>query len=178
MAGRSGGRIVTTGEAVGLASIATTTVIPVAALDIIRAAAVRRKSILPGEKDGFPLALAVHGQGLELFEHPGQLLGTVVDYLAEKRGVDLRRSRHHEAAAAISRARGSTFLILDEEHLPLVGKLTDPSVGNAELAGFHDALTGTRAGPEVAEAMREGIQFLRRALESVAPGTVVLLAVL
>jgi len=30
----------------------------------------------------------------------------------------------------------------------------------------------------VAEGMREGVRFLRRALESVAPGTVVLLALL
>jgi len=161
-----------------MSSIATTTAIPVAALDAIAAAAVRRKSILPGEKDEFPLALARHGQALELFEHPGYLLGTVVAFLAESRGVDLGRSRHAEAAAAISRARGSTFLILGEEHLPLAGKLTDAGVTDAELTGFHGAVTGTSARPEVAEAMREGIRFLRRALEGVAPGTVVLLALL
>ncbi len=159
-------------------SIATTTALPVDALDAIRTAAVRRKSILPGEKDEFPLALARHGRALELFEHPGQLLGTVLAFLAERRRVDLRRSRHDELASAISRARGSTFLVLGEEHVPLAGKLTSDGVSAGELTRFHDAFTGTSAGPEVEEAMREGIRFLRRALESVSPGTVVLLAIL
>jgi hypothetical protein len=161
-----------------VASIATTTAIPVAALDAVRVAAFRRKSLLPGEKDEFPLALARHGRALELFEHPGQILVSVLAILAEKQGIDLRSSRHAEAAAAISGARGSTFLILGEEHLPLADRLTDDGVTDAELAGFHGALIGTRAGTEVAEAMREGIRFLRRALESVGPGTVVLLALL
>lgn len=171
-------RVVTLADAVGLASIATTTAIPVAALDAVRAAAVRRRSILPGEKDEFPLALAVHGRALELFEHPGHLLLAVIAYLAEKRGVDLSRSRHGEAAAAISRARGSTFLILGEEDVPLAAKLADAGVSAEEIIGVHDAFTGTSAGPEVADGMREGIRFLRRALESVAPGTIVLLAIL
>jgi hypothetical protein len=170
--------VVPLADAVGLDSIATTTAIPASTLDAIRAAAVRRKGILPGEKDEFPLALARHGHALELFEHPGQLLGTVVAYLAERRGVDLRRSRHGESAAAISTARGSTFLILDEEHVALGGKLSDAGVTAEELVAFHDAFTGTRGGREVAEEMREGIRFLRRALESVSPGAVVLLAIL
>lgn len=161
-----------------MSSIATTTAIPVHALAAIRAAAVRRKSILPGEKDEFPVALARHGQALELFEHPRHLLETVLAFLGDRRGVDLRRSGHAGVAAAISRARGSTFLILDQEHLPLAAKLTDAGVTVEELAGFHGAFTGTRASPEVAQAMREGIRFLRRALESVSPETVVLLAIL
>jgi hypothetical protein len=161
-----------------VASIATTTAIPVVALDAVRVAALRRKSILPGEKDEFPLALARHGRALELFEHPGHILVSVLAYLAEKQGIDLRSSRHAEAAAAISDARGSTFLILGEEHVSLAGELIDDGVTEAELAEFHDAFTGTRAGTEVAESMREGVRFLRRALESVAPGTVVLLALL
>jgi len=160
------------------ASIATTTAIPVAALDSLQAAAVRRKSILPGEKDEFPLALARHGRALELFERPGQLLLSALAFVAERQGVDLGRSRHAGTAAAISSARGSTFLILDEEHVPLAWKLTDAGVGAGELTGFHEAFTGTRAGVEVADGMLEGIRFLRRALESIAPGTVVLLAIL
>lgn len=169
------------GDLLGLevaASIATTTAIPVAALDEIRAAAVRRKSILPGEKDEFPLALARHGRALELFEYPGHLLLAVLAFLAEAQGADLRRSRHAEAAAAISRARGSTFLILDEEHAPLAGTLAEAAIATDALSRFHDAFTGTRAGPEVADGMREGIRFLQRALESAAPGSVVLLAIL
>jgi hypothetical protein len=159
-----------------VSSIATTTAIPLEALDVVRAAAVRRKSILPGEKDEFPLALARHGRALELFEHPGQLLTTVLAFLAARRGVDLQRSRHDEEARAISRARGSTFLFLGEEHVPLAGMLTDAEVEatTAELAAF----AGASAGPEVGEAMCEGIRFLRRAVEAVGPGTVVLLAIL
>jgi hypothetical protein len=108
------------------------------------------------------------------------VLATVLAYLAEERGIDLRRSRHDEAARAITQARGSTFLLLAEEHVPLAGRLTDVE-GDAtaeELATFFDAFNPASAAPEVGEAMREGIRFLRRALEAVAPGTVVLLAIL
>lgn len=108
------------------------------------------------------------------------MLATVLAYLAEERGIDLRRSRHDEAARAITQARGSTFLLLAEEHVPLAGRLTDVE-GDAtaeELATFFDAFNPASAAPEVGEAMREGIRFLRRALEAVAPGTVVLLAIL
>lgn len=108
------------------------------------------------------------------------MLTTVLTYLAEKRGLDLRRSRHDEVAKAISRARGSTFLLLAEEQVPLAGRLTDVEVQatTEELATFFDAFKPASNGSEVGEAMREGIRFLRRALEAVDPGTVILLAIL
>jgi hypothetical protein len=108
------------------------------------------------------------------------VLTTVLAFLAERRGVDLRRSRHDEVARAITRARGSTFLVLGEEQVPLAGRLTDVEVEatTEELATFFNAFNQASDGPGVGEAMREGIRFLRRALEAVAPGTVVLLAIL
>jgi hypothetical protein len=157
--------------------IATTTAIPLTALEAVRAAAPRRKTLLGHEKDEFPVALARHGQALELFEHPGPVLATVLAYLRERRGIDLARSRHSEVAAAISRARGSTFLLLGEEQVPLAGSLTDTD-GGEELVGFFDALHGGSEGPGVGEAMRDGIRFLRRALEAITPGSVVLVAIL
>jgi hypothetical protein len=146
--------------------IATTTSIPVAALEEVRAAAVRKKTLLGGEKDEFPVALARHGRALEVFEHPGQVLATVLAYLFEKREIDLTHSRHDAIAAAISKARGSRFVILAEEHLPLAGRLTDSTPSSEDLAGLD------------AGAMLEGVRFLRHALEAVGPGTVVLVAIL
>lgn len=159
-------------------TIATTTAIPIAALAAVRAAAVRKKSLVGGTKDSFPTALARQGRALELFEHSGQVLGTVFVFLDEKRGIDLRHSRHDEVASAITRARGSPFFILGEEHLPLAGKLTDVDAGVEELRAFFNAFNETSEGPEVGEAMREGIEFLRRALEAVSPETVVLVSIL
>ena len=159
-------------------AIATTTAIPVDALKAVRAAAARKKSLVGGMKDSFPMALARHGRALEVFEHSGQVLGTVFVFLDKKRGIDLRHSRHDEVASEITRARGSSFFILGEEHLPLAGKLTDVGAGVEELAAFFDAFHQASEGPEVGEAMREGIEFLHRALEAVAPGTVVLVAIL
>jgi len=159
-------------------AIATTTAIPVNALKTVRAAAARKKSLVGGTKDSFPMALARHGRALELFEHSGQVLGTVFVFLDEMRGIDLRHSRHDEVSSAITRARGSSFFILAEEHLPLAGKLTDVGAGVEELAAFFDAFHQASEGPEVGEAMREGIEFLRRALEAVSPETVVLIAIL
>lgn len=161
-----------------MSSIATTTAIPLAALGTVRAAAGPRKSILGGKKDEFPIALARHGRALELFEHPGYLLGTVLVYLREKWGIDLLHSRHDEVASAITTARGSTFVILGEEHVPLAGRLTEVHATTEELAAFFNAFNDASDGLEVAEAMREGIRFLRRALEAVTPGTVVLVAIL
>jgi hypothetical protein len=151
--------------------IATTTAIPVTALEAVRAAAVRRKTLLGHEKDEFPVALARHGRALEVFERPGNVLAAVIASLAE-RGLDLAHSRHDDVAAAISKSRGSPFLILAEEHLPLAGKLTDAGVSMRELPAFLDG------SAEGAEAAREGIEFLRRALEAVTPGSVVLVAIL
>ncbi len=94
-------------------------------------------------------------------------------YLAERRGVDLRRSRHEAVASALTQARGSTFLVLGEEHLPLAGRLSE-----AEANATTEELTTFAGASGSPEAMREGIQFLRRALEAVTPGTVVLLAIL
>ena len=159
-------------------AIATTTAIPVNALKTVRAAAARKKSLVGGMKDSFPMALARHGRALEVFEHSGQVLGTVFVFLDEKRGIDLTHSRHDKVASAITRARGSSFFILAEEHLPLAGKLTDVGAGVEELAAFFDAFHQASEGAEVGEAMREGIEFLRRALEAVAPETVVLVAIL
>ncbi len=157
--------------------IATTTAIPVAALAAVSAAAARKKTLLGHEKDEFPIALARHGRALEVFEHPGNVLAAVLACLAEK-GLDLGHSRHDEVAAAISKARGSRFIILAEEHLPLAGKLTGVGAGLEELAAFFNALNEAREGQEIGQAMQEGIQFLQRALEAVTPGTVVLVAIL
>ena len=46
-------------------AIATTTAIPVNALKTVRAAAARKKSLVGGTKDSFPMALARHGRALE-----------------------------------------------------------------------------------------------------------------
>ena len=159
-------------------AIATTTAIPLAALPSVSAAAVRKKTLLGHERDEFPIALARHGRALEVFEHSGAVLATVFAYLLQKRGLDLTHSRHDGVASAITRARGSSFLVLAEEHLPLADELTGAAAGCDELAAFFAAFNQTREGPEVGEAMREGIQFLQRALEAVTPGTVVLVAIL
>jgi len=159
-------------------AIATTTAIPIPALDTVRAAASRRRTLLGHEKDEFPIALARHGRALEVFEHSGSVLGTVFAYLREKRGLDLTHSRHDEVASAITRARGSSFFILGEEHLRLSDELTDAGAAPDELAAFFDAFNQARNGREVGDAMKEGIQFLQRALEGVTPGTVVLVAIL
>jgi hypothetical protein len=152
--------------------IATTTAIPVAALEAVRAAAPRRKTLLGVEKDEFPVALARHGRALEVFEHPGNVLAAVLARLAA-RGLDLTHSRHDDVAAAISRARGSRFVILGEGQLPLAAELTDSALSSEDLAAFVDAGEGIDPG-----AMLEGVRFLRRALEAVTPGTVVLVAIL
>ncbi|HET9155178.1 MAG TPA: hypothetical protein VFN91_00845 [Myxococcaceae bacterium] len=159
-------------------AIATTTAIPIPALDTVRAAASRTKTLLGHEKDEFPVALARHGRALEVFEHSGSVLGTVFAYLREKRGLDLTHSRHDEVASAITRARGSSFFILSEEHLRFSDELRDAGAGPDELAAFFNAVNLAREGPEVGEAMQEGIQFLQRALEAVTSGTIVLVAIL
>ena len=159
-------------------AIATTTAIPVDALKAVRAAAARKKSLVGGMKDSFPMALARHGRALEVFEHSGQVLGTVFVFLDEKRGIDLMHSQHDGVASAITQARGSPFFLLGEEHLPLAGKLAESDAGIDELAAFFNASNEAHEGPEVGEALREGIQFLRRALDEVTAGTVVLVAIL
>jgi len=161
-----------------MSAIATTTVIPIAALEVVKAAAPPRKSFLGGKKDGFPTALAQHGRALEVFEGSGYLLATVLVYLDEKHGIDLMHSRHDEVASAITKARGSTFFILGEEHLSHAGKLTGIGTSVDELAGYFNAFNEAQEGPEIGEAMRDGIRFLARALEAVTPGNVVLLAIL
>ena len=158
--------------------IATTTAIPVSRLEAVRAAAPRKQTLLGFQKDEFPMALTRHGRALELFEHSGAVLRTAFVYLDERRGIDLMHSRHDEVASAITKARGSPFFLLGEEHLRLAGKLAESQAGIDELAAFFNASNGTHEGPEVGEALREGIEFLRRALDEVTAGTVVLVAIL
>ena len=158
--------------------IATTTAIPVSRLEAVRAAAPRKQTLLGFQKDEFPMALARHGRALELFEHSGAVLRTALAYLDERRGIDLMHSRHDEVATAITKARGSPFFLLGEEHLPLGDPLSEVDAGVDELGVFFDALNEASEGNEVGEAVRDGIQFLRRALDEVAPGEVVLVAIL
>jgi len=158
--------------------IATTTAIPVSRLQAVRAAAPRKQTLLGFQKDEFPMALARHGRALELFEHSGAVLRTAFVYLDEKRGIDLMHSRHDEVASAITKARGSPFFLLGEEHLPLAGKLAECHAGIDELAAFFRASGEADEGPEVGEAVRDGIEFLRRALDEVTAGNVVLVAIL
>lgn len=157
--------------------IATTTAIPVSALEAVRAAAPPKTTLLGFKKDEFPMALARHGRALELFEHSGAVLMTAFVYL-EKRGIDLMHSRHEEMGSAITKARGSPFFLLAEEHLRFAGKLEESGAGIDELAAFFNAVNEAHEGPEVGEAVRDGIEFLRRALDEVTAGTVVLVAIL
>jgi hypothetical protein len=158
--------------------IATTTAIPLSRLEAVRAAAPRKQTLLGFQKDEFPMALARHGRALELFEHSGAVLRTALAYLDEKRGIDLMHSRHEETASAITKARGSPFFLLGEEHLPLGDALDEVEAGVDELAAFFDALNDPSGGPGVGQAVRDGIEFLRRALDEVVPGEVVLVAIL
>ena len=159
-----------------MSAIATTTAVPIDALPALQAAAAPRKSLLGGRKDEFPLALARHGRPLELFEFSGYVLETVLAYLSE-RGVDLVRSRHEEVARAITSARGSTYVILGEEHRALAQKLTDAQHAPAELAKFFNEMNAASEDPDVGEAMLGGIRFLRRALDAVDRETVVLVGI-
>ena len=158
--------------------IATTTAVPLSALGTLVRSARRRRSLLGGVKDEFPTALARHGRALEVFRYSGSLLPTVLTYLEQSRGIDLSRSMHDEMAFAISSARGSAHLILAEQHRPLASRLDDALHSPGELTAFLNRLGRTSEGEEVGAAMLEGIRFLRRALDAVGPGTVVLLAIL
>jgi len=160
-----------------MSAIATTTVVPIEALPALREAAAPRRSLLGRRKDEFPSALARYGRALELFEFSGFILVTVLEYLSG-RGIDLMQSQHDKVASAISSARGSTYVILGEEHRALTPKLSDTQHSSVELAAFFNDMNGASEGLEVGEAMLDGIRFLRRALEAVTPGKVVLLTVL
>ena len=102
----------------------------------------------------------------------------MLGYLERSRGIDLGRSSHEDTARAISSARGSTYLILGEEHLPHASILDETRYSPVELTAFFNDLHGTNAGVEMGERMREALGFLRRALEAVRPGSVVLVAML
>jgi hypothetical protein len=167
----------TRSRAAGTSAIATTTALPLSELPALRGVARPRKTLLGWPKDLFPEALARYGRALEVLDPSGPTLSALLVYL-ERRGIDLARSSHEETAQAISSARGSTYLILGEEHLRHASMLEEARYSPAELAGFFNELHGTSEGVEVGERMREAVGFLRRALEAVSPGNVVLLAML
>ena len=160
-----------------MSAIATTTAVPVSALPALRRAARRRSTLLGWKKDLFPEALARHGQALEVLDPSGEPLDGLLLYL-ERRGIDLSRSAHDETAREISAARGSRFLILSEEHLSHLVNLEDSLFAPRELAAFLGELHGRTVPETEGERMREALGFLRRGIEAVAPGTVVLLAML
>lgn len=160
-----------------MSAIATTTAVPASALPALRRAARSRNTLLGWKKDLFPEALARHGRALEVLDPSGDPLDALLVYL-ERRGIDLARSRHDETAREISSARGSRYLILSEEHLPLAATLDEALYAPAELTAFFNELQGRSEGIEAGERMREALGFLRRAVEAVSPGTVVLVAIL
>ena len=133
--------------------------------------------MLGWKEDLFPEALARHGRALEVLDPSGEPLDALLVYL-ERRGIALSRSRHDETARQLSAARGSRFFILSEEHLPHLSKLDEALYEPRELAAFLAELHGRSAGETEGERMREALGFLRRAIEAVGPGTVVLLAML
>jgi hypothetical protein len=108
----------------------------------------------------------------------GEPLTALLLFLQRRRGIDLARSRHDETAREIGEARGSTYLILSEEHLPRAAELDERLYTPAELTAFFNDLRRRNEGEGVGERMREALGFLRRALEAVGPGTIVLLAML
>jgi hypothetical protein len=160
-----------------VSAIATTTAVPVSALPALRRAARPRNTLLGWKKDLFPEALARHGRALEVLDPSGDPLDALLGYL-ERRGIDLARSRHDETAREITAARGSRYLILSEEHLTLAATLDEALYPPAELTAYFNELHGRSEGHEAGERMREALRFLRRAVEAVSPGTVVLVAIL
>ena len=174
----SGGQVEEFSGAGRASAIATTTAVPLSALPALRRAARPRRTILGGRKDGFPEALARHGRALEVLDPCGRTLSTLLVYLRQRRGIDLARSSHEETAQALSSARGSTYLVLGDEHRPHASMLEEGRHAPAELADFFNGLHRTSEGVEVGERMCEALGFLRRALEAVTPGSVVLVAML
>ena len=158
--------------------IATSTVVPVSALPALRRAARPKMTLLGWKKDLFPEALARHGRALEVLDPSGDPLNALLIYLERRRGVDFSRSAHHEAAREISAARGSRYLVLSEEHLAHVAELDEAFFAPAELAAFLAELQSRSVGETEGERMREALGFLRRAVEAVSPGNVVLVAML
>jgi hypothetical protein len=150
----------------------------VSALPALRRAARPRRTLPGWKKDLFPEALARHGRALEVLDPSGDPLTALLLYLERRRGIDLARSRHDETAREIGAARGSRYLVLSEEHLPHAGKLDEGLCTPAELTAFFNELHEGNEGEEVGQRMREALAFLRRSLEAVSPGTVVLLAML
>jgi hypothetical protein len=161
-----------------VSAIATTTAVPLSALPALRRAARPRSTLLGWTKDLFPEALARHGRAMEVLDPSGEPLDALLAWLEQRRGIDLSRSAHDETAREISTARGSRFLILSEEHLPHLAKLDESLSAPGELATFFTELHGRDVGEREGERMREALGFLRRAVEAVGPGTVVLLAML
>ena|GEM_PF-403364 len=160
-----------------MSAIATTTAVPVSGLPALCRAARPRSTLLGWKDDLFPEALARHGRALEVLDPSGETLDAVLLYL-ERRGIALSRSSHEETAREISAARGSRFLVLSEEHLSHLAELDEALHAPEELAAFFGQLHGGSVGGREGERMREALGFVRRAVEAVGPGTVVLLAML
>src|SRR5262245_22121397 len=97
-----------------MSSIASSTVVAVADLARVCAAATPKRKLFGGTKDEFHAVLQSAGANPVDFEDAGIVVATALSYLQEN-GIDLMASDHDDVASTISEVRGiSCFIFTDK----------------------------------------------------------------
>ena len=161
-----------------MSAIALFIQIPVSAIEGLRKAAVPTRTWYGKPQDHYWEYLRQHGRETVEFHWSGYVFNSLLVYLEEKHGILLeseKGSEYHELAEFLWKARGSSFAVLTPAQRDAYAERLDPALfPDEELIAFDNEFNGRDDGAEALEAMKAGIDALRKALNQLEDGYITL----
>ncbi len=160
-----------------MSAIAVSFLVPRAALDGLRQAAVPKRSWFNAPKDAYWGYLRANGRPIADYPWSGYVLATVLEWLQEKHGIDLMTSSEDELANALNTARGATHFVLPVEHrVAYLDRLDAAAFSAEEFRSYYNAFHETDE-EDLGTSMEDGIGLLKRLLTAVDEDTLALLII-
>lgn len=157
-----------------MSAIASFIILPKSALPELRKAAIPKKSIFGGVKDGFHDFLRTRGRVATNYDWSGYVLATVLPYL-EERKIDLMKSEHGDLSSHLSKERKSTCFIFTPGHKSAyLARLSPESYSEADLRDYCNEFNGSSEA-EAGKPMLDGIRAIHESLRQLDDESVVLL---
>lgn len=132
---------------------------------------------LASASDGFPDFIKSHAQPMGSPAVSSSVVSTLLEYLREKRGIDLTASNYDELSDHLSGARGSAYFILTNEHRKTcLDRLVPATFQESELRDYFNDFSSSDE-KDAGRLMLLGVEALGQALGRVDDKSIILLGV-
>lgn len=161
-----------------MSAIASFELLPKSMIEPLKQAAVPvKRGWFSKPKDGFHDFLKTHAREIVDYKWSGFSFTALIEFLAERRGIDLTKSSYDYLSNFLTETRGAAYFVLTPEHRrDYLARLKVDDYSAKELWDYNTEFNGAE-DENAGQPMLDGIKALHDALAQVDDSSIVLFSI-